>query len=72
MFWYPRSCTFKEMRIRNEVAELIKAARARGLDENAVDSIWLNDKVIEDYKRTNGMLLPVDEEAGFETMQHPI
>ena len=72
MFWYPRNCTFKEMRIPDEVAALIKAAEAKGLDENAVDSIWLDEKAIEDYKRTNGKLLPVHEEAGFETVQHPI
>lgn len=37
MFWYPRNCTFKEMIIRGEIAELIKAATAKGLGESDVD-----------------------------------
>lgn len=48
------------------------AAAAEGLDVSKVDSIWLSEKARSDFARTNGLLLPVHEEAGFETEQHSI
>lgn len=41
MYWYPRNRTFKEGKIREEFDAMIAVAKAKGLDEKAVDSIWL-------------------------------
>lgn len=72
-FWYPRAYKFKQDRIPGEVQALIKAAKAKGLDESAVDSIWLKgQQAKDDFDRVNGMLLPVNEEAGLEHKQHPM
>jgi hypothetical protein len=71
MYWYPRNWTFKEEKIRDELNAMIAAAKAKGLDEKAVDSIWLKgDQARKDFDRRNGLLLPVNEETGLERNQH--
>ncbi|KXH52079.1 hypothetical protein CNYM01_00410 [Colletotrichum nymphaeae SA-01] len=71
-FWYPRNFCFKEKRIEDELKAMKEAAASEGLDASKVDSIWLSEKARSDFARTNGLLLPVHEEAGFETKQHSI
>ncbi|KAG7039547.1 hypothetical protein JMJ77_0012245 [Colletotrichum scovillei] len=71
-FWYPRNFCFKEKRIEDELKAMKDAAASKGLDASKVDSIWLSEKARSDFARTNGLLLPVHEEAGFETKQHSI
>jgi hypothetical protein len=73
MYWYPRNWTFKENKIRDELDAMIAFAKANGLDESAVDSIWLQgQQAREHFERRNGMLLPVHEEAGLELKQHTV
>ena len=73
MYWYPRNWTFKERKIREELDIMIAAAKAKGLDETAVDSIWLQgEQARKDYDRRNGMLLPVNKDAGLELKQHTL
>jgi hypothetical protein len=73
MYWYPRNWTFKEKKITDELDAMIAAAKAKGLGESAVDSIWLQgEQASTDFDRRNGMLLPVHEEAGLELKQHTI
>jgi len=73
MYWYPRNWTFKEAKVRDELEAMITAAKAKGLDENAVDSIWLKGEQARlDFDERNGLLLPVNEEAGLELRQHKL
>lgn len=73
MYWYPRNWAFKEAKILDELEAMIAAAKARGLDETAVDSIWLKgEQARKDFDRRNGMLLPVHAEAGLELNQHKV
>lgn len=73
MYWYPRNWTFKEAKIREELAAMVTVAKAKGLDEKAVDSIWLQgEQARKDFDRTNGMLLPRNEETGLELNQHKL
>lgn len=73
MYWYPRNWTFKENKIRDELAAMIAVAKAKGLDERAVDSIWLQgEQARKDFDRRNGMLLPIHQEAGLELKQHTL
>jgi hypothetical protein len=73
MYWYPRNWTFKEKKIGRELDAMIAAAKAKGLNESAVDSIWLQgEQARKDFDRRNGMLLSVHEEAGLELKQHTI
>ena len=73
MYWYPRNWTFKEREIARELDAMIAAAKAKGLDETAVGSIWLQgEQARKDFDRRNGMLLPVHQEAGLELKQHTI
>ena len=60
------------MRIEKELEAMKRAAREQGLDESSVESIWLSEKGKADFERTNGHLLPANEAAGFEIVQHPI
>ncbi|KAK5128267.1 hypothetical protein LTR85_002934 [Meristemomyces frigidus] len=73
MYWYPRNWTFKEAKIRAELDAMIAVAKAKGLDETAVDSVWLQgEQAREDFDRRNGMLLPVHEATGFQPVQHKL
>lgn len=49
------------------------AAKAKGLDEKAVDSIWLQgEQARKDFDESNGLLLPRHEEVGLELNQHKV
>lgn len=73
MYWYPRNWTFKEAKVRDELDSMIAAAKAKGLDEKAVDSIWLKgEQARKDFDERNGLLLPMHEEAGLQLTQHRI
>ncbi|KAL3448402.1 hypothetical protein BJX65DRAFT_307262 [Aspergillus insuetus] len=73
MYWYPRNSPMKGKRIEGELRRMVEAAKAKGLDESAVDSIWLKGKEVQDeFDHVNGMLLPVNTVSGLETEQHPI
>jgi len=51
---------------------MIAAAKAKGLDETAVDSIYQRrgTKEFEDFERRNGFKLPVNEATGLLMTQH--
>ena len=51
---------------------MIAAAKAKGLDESAVNSIYQRrgTKEFEDFERRNGFKLPVNEESGLLMVQH--
>ena len=71
MYWYPRNWTFKEAKIQEELAAMIAVAKAKGLDERAVDSVWLQgEQARNDFDRRNGMLLPINDETGLHREQH--
>jgi hypothetical protein len=71
-FWYSRNITFKLNRVEGELERMIAAAKARGLGPKDVDSLYLRgEEAVEDFKRTNGLLLPVNEATGLHTEQHP-
>jgi hypothetical protein len=73
MFWYPRNWTYKEAKIRDELDAMIAAAKSKGLDEKAVDSIWLKgEQARKEFDLRNGLLLPMHKEAGFELKQQEI
>lgn len=71
-FWYPRNAGFKRAKAEGELTRMIAAAKAKGLDENAVDSIYQRrgTKEFEDFERRNGFKLPINEEAGLLMVQH--
>lgn len=73
MYWYPRNWTFKEVKIRAEVDAMVAAAKAKGFDEDVVDSIWLKgEQARNDFDERNGLLLPMHQEVGLELNQHKI
>jgi hypothetical protein len=73
MYWYPRNWTYKEAKLRDELDAMIAVAKAKGLDEKSIDSIWLKgEQAKKDFEERNGLLLPVHEEAGFELIQQKI
>ena len=51
---------------------MIAAAKAKGLDENAVDSIYRRrgTKEFEDFERRNGFKLPINDATGLLMVQH--
>ena len=51
---------------------MIAAAKAKGLDESAVDSIYQRrgTQDFEDFERRNGFKLPVNEDSGLLMVQH--
>lgn len=52
---------------------MIAVVKGKGLDESAVDSIWLQgEQARKDFDRRNGMLFPIHEEAGLELRQHKL
>jgi hypothetical protein len=73
MYWYPRNWTFKEAKIRDELDAMIAVAKAKGLDEKAVDSVWLKgEQARKEFDERNGLLLPVNKETGLELNQHKV
>ena len=71
-FWYPRNAGFKRAKAEGELKRMVAAAKAKGLDESAVDSIYQRrgTKEFEDFERRNGFKLPVNEESGLLMVQH--
>jgi hypothetical protein len=71
-FWYPRNAGFKRAKAEGELKRMIAAAKAKGLDESAVDSIYQRrgTKEFEDFERRNGFKLPINEESGLLMVQH--
>jgi len=71
-FWYPRNAGFKRAKAEGELKRMVAAAKAKGLDEGAVDSIYQRrgTKEFEDFERRNGFKLPVNEESGLLMVQH--
>lgn len=73
MYWYPRNWGFKSAKIQDELDAMITAAKAKGLDEMAVDSIWLKgDQAKKDFDAHNGLLFPINEEGGLNRTQHKL
>ena len=55
-FWYPRNAGFKRAKAEVELQRMIAAAKAKGLDESSVDSIYLKrgTKEFEEFEKRNG------------------
>jgi hypothetical protein len=55
-FWYPRNAGFKRDKAEAELQRMIAAAKAQGLDESTVDSIYVQrgTKEFEEFERRNG------------------
>lgn len=51
---------------------MIAAAKAKGLDESAVDSVYLRrgTKEFEDFEKHNGFDKEINEETGLNMEQH--
>ena len=71
MTWYPRNAGFKRAKAEDEVARMVAAARARGLDEASVDSFYqrMGTQEFADFERHNGFHHDVCE-AGLLMEQH--
>lgn len=71
-FWYPRNAGFKRAKAEAELERMIAAARSRGVDESAVDSIYLRrgTREWEEFEKRNGFDKAVNEEAGLLMEQH--
>ncbi|KAL4882334.1 hypothetical protein BJY04DRAFT_217252 [Aspergillus karnatakaensis] len=71
-FWYPRNAGFKRAKVEGELQRMIAAARAKGLDENTVDSIYLRrgTKEFEEFEKRNGFDKEVNEANGLLMEQH--
>ena len=69
--WYPRHAGFKQAKVQDELGRMIAAAKAKGLDESSVDSLWLKgDSAIQQMKARNGFLLPPKPDDGVLMVQH--
>lgn len=71
-FWYPRNAGFKRAKAEKELERMIAVAKAEGLDENAVDSIYLRrgTREWEEFEKRNGFDKEVNGEAGLLMEQH--
>jgi len=57
--FYPRNYQFKSARLNEELERMIKAAKAKGLGPESVNSIYLKgDAAIAEHKKRNGFDLP--------------
>lgn len=72
-FWYPRNAGFKRAKAEGELERMIAAAKAKGLDESTVDSIYQRrgTKEFEEFERRNGFDKQVNEVDGLLMEQHP-
>jgi hypothetical protein len=72
MSWYPRNAGFKRAKAEGELQRMIAAAKAKGLDESSVDSVYLRrgTKEFEEFERRNGFDKPVNEASGLLMVQH--
>jgi len=69
--YFPRHAGFKNARAPAEAQRMVAAAKAKGIDESKVNSVWLRgDKAIEEMNRRNGFDLPPREEDGVLMVQH--
>lgn len=73
-FWYPRNAGFKRARAEGELQRMIAAAKAKGMDESSVDSIYLRrgTKEFEEFERHNGFDKVVNGESGLLMEQHKL
>lgn len=73
-YWYPRNAGFKRAKVNDELGRMIEAAKAKGLDESAVDSIYLRQgtKEFEDFDKHNGFTHSINEDAGLLMEQHKL
>jgi len=70
MAWYPRNAGFKQAKVQEELKRMIDAAKAKGLDESSVDSLFLKgDEAIKEFKHRNGFDLPINP-SGCLMVQH--
>ena len=73
--YYPRNAGFKRAYAEIELERMIAAAKAKGLDEDAVDSIYLRrgTKEFEEFERRNGFDKQVKEgQNGLLMEQHKL
>ncbi|KAK3681998.1 hypothetical protein LTR37_020676 [Vermiconidia calcicola] len=70
--WYPRNAGFKRAYATAELERMIAAAKAQGLDESSVDSLYLRrgTKEFEDFEKRNGFDKEVNGESGLLMEQH--
>lgn len=70
-FWYPRNAGFKRAKVDDELKRMIADAKAKGLDESSVDSIYLRQgtKEFEEFEKHNGFDKPISG-AGLNMVQH--
>lgn len=73
-FWYPRNAGFKRAYAEAELERMIAAAKAKGLDENSVDSVYLRKgtKEWEEFEKRNGFDKEVNGENGLLMQQHKL
>ncbi|KAJ9145387.1 hypothetical protein NKR23_g5269 [Pleurostoma richardsiae] len=71
-FWYPRNAGFKRAKAEAELQRMIAAAKGKGLDESAVDSIHLRKgtKEFQEFERQNGFDKEINRENGLLMEQH--
>jgi hypothetical protein len=73
-YWYPRNAGFKRAKAEAEVARMIAAAKSSGLDETAVDSIYLRrgTREFEEFEKRNGFDKEVNPINGLLMEQHKL
>ncbi|KAF4967388.1 hypothetical protein FSARC_5046 [Fusarium sarcochroum] len=72
--WYPRNAGFKRAKAEVELERMIAAAKARGLDSNTVESIYLRKgtKEFEEFEKRNGFDREVNHDSGLLMEQHKL
>lgn len=72
--WFPRNAGFKRAKAQEELERMIAAAKARGLDESSVDSIYLRKgtKEFDEFERRNGFDKEPNPVNGLLMEQHPM
>jgi hypothetical protein len=71
-FWYPRNAGFKRAKAEEELARMMEAAKAKGLQDDSIDSIYQRrgTKEFEEFERRNGFLHDINPESGLLMEQH--
>lgn len=71
-FWYPRNAGFKRAKAEGELQRMITAAKAKGLDESTVDSLYQrkDTKEFQEFERRNGFDKEINGETGLLMEQH--
>jgi hypothetical protein len=72
--WYPRNAGFKLAKAKGELERMIAAAKAKGLEESSVDSIYLRygTKEFEDFEKRNGFDKEPNPVNGLLMEQHKL